>query len=204
MLFHLLLGADCSGRTLATLLVAWVATLMVTSILLQWDYMWIVLTILTIMFLLLCACMAYNIKKAHMRTWATEHRRREAGDGERRARRPVWTISGMTDEDRRERESRQVTDLPPSYSSVVLSVCSTQPTSDSVQRVSLTIGDPPDGPKFEEPPPYSSVFSCTDAHDRNAEAANEPNTTSSVPATKDNNAVSIDMSQAQNTRTTDD
>lgn len=87
-------GADCSGRTLATLLVAWVATLMVTSILLQWQYTWIVITTMTLMFLLVCACMAYNIKKTQVRTWFEDYQRTES-ERERRERRHIWTISGM-------------------------------------------------------------------------------------------------------------
>ncbi|XP_025158976.1 uncharacterized protein LOC105185856 [Harpegnathos saltator] len=187
--------ADCSGRTLATLLVAWVATLMVTSILLQWEYMWIVLTFLTILFLLICACMAYNIKKTHMRTWLNEHQRAtsETERERERERRPVWTISnGLTTDDCREAESRRIVDLPPSYSSVVFSM---QPTSGSL-RPSLITGNSPADAKAEDPPPYSSMMAITDTSGRITEAANGPSTESSASATK-NNIVSIDISNAR-------
>lgn len=78
--------ADCSGRTLATLLVAWVATAMVASILLRWEYMWIVLAVLTLLFLLVCGYTAYYVKKAHARLLLEEHRRAA-----------IRTVSGMTE-----------------------------------------------------------------------------------------------------------
>jgi len=66
--------ADCSGRTLATLLVAWVAMAMIASILLRWEYMWIVLAILTMLFLLVCGYTAYYVKRAHARMLIEEQR----------------------------------------------------------------------------------------------------------------------------------
>lgn len=67
--------ADCSGRTLATLLIAWVTAAMVASILLQWEYMWIVLAILTLLFLLFCGYTGYKMKKTHARMLLEQQRR---------------------------------------------------------------------------------------------------------------------------------
>lgn len=83
--------ADCSGRALATLLITWVLTAMIASILLQWDYMWIVLMVLTMLVLVVCGYTAYNVKKAHTR-FLLEEQRRAA----------IRTVSGMTDATHRE------------------------------------------------------------------------------------------------------
>ncbi|XP_032688927.1 uncharacterized protein LOC116852549 isoform X2 [Odontomachus brunneus] len=188
---------DCSGRTLATVMVAWIAVLIVTSILLKWEYTWIVVTILTLLFLLICVWMAYHIKRAQQRTWFEEYQRRTDYENERRERN-IWTISGITVDNCGERESQRIVDPPPSYSSVIPTVQSTSESS----RPSLTIGNLPNDSKCEDPPPYSSVICSTDTRDRNAEAANEPNTISSATATKNNST--IDMSRTQDTRMTDD
>lgn len=72
---QILQDADCSGRTLATLLVAWVTAAMVASILLQWEYMWIVLAVLTLLFLLLCGYTGYKMKRTHARMLLEQQRR---------------------------------------------------------------------------------------------------------------------------------
>lgn len=151
MFFLVLLDADCSGRTLATLLVAWVTTAMVASILLQWEYMWIVLAILTLLFLLVCGYTAYSVKRTHARI-LIEQQRRAA----------IRTVSGITAANRREIESSTYSthlsaDLPPSYASVVTTQTSTTPRASS------------DEDKYEDPPSYSIVVASLDnTQDRNA------------------------------------
>lgn len=66
--------ADCSGRMLATILVAWVTTAMIASILLQWEHMWIVLVILTLLFFLVCAYTVYTVKRTHARILIEQQR----------------------------------------------------------------------------------------------------------------------------------
>lgn len=65
---------DCSGRMLATVLVAWVTTAMIASILLQWEHMWIVLVILTLLFFLICVYTVYTVKKTHARILIEQQR----------------------------------------------------------------------------------------------------------------------------------
>lgn len=72
---RILQDADCSGRALASLLIAWVTITMVASILLEWDYMWIVLMILTLLFLFICGYIAYNVKKTNARILIEQQRR---------------------------------------------------------------------------------------------------------------------------------
>lgn len=80
---------DCTSRSLATLLVAWVGAAMVASILLRWKYMWIVLLVLTLLFLIVCGYAAYTTKKAQDRAIAAEQEVRR-----QRAEMEIQTISG--------------------------------------------------------------------------------------------------------------
>ncbi|XP_072756551.1 uncharacterized protein [Anoplolepis gracilipes] len=154
MFFLVLLDAHCSGRTLATILIAWVTTAMVASILLQWEYMWIVLVILMLLFLLICGYTVCNVKRTHARI-LIEQQRRAA----------IRTVSGIMAANRREMESSTYsthhTDLPPSYASVI----TTQTTTSF--RAS---GED----KYKDPPPYSIVIaSLNNRQDRNAEISSE-------------------------------
>lgn len=88
---RILQEADCSGRILASLLIAWVTIAMVASILLEWNYMWIVLMVLTLLFLFICGYTAYNVKKTNARI-LIEQQRRAA----------IRTISSITAANRRE------------------------------------------------------------------------------------------------------
>ncbi|XP_072766930.1 uncharacterized protein [Anoplolepis gracilipes] len=156
MFFLVLLDADCSGRTLATLLVAWVTTAMVASILLQWEYMWIVLAILTLLFLLICGYTAYNVKRTHARI-LIEQQRRAA----------IRTVSGIMAANRREMESSTCsthhTDLPPSYASVV-----------TTQTITSTSFRASSEDKYKDPPPYSIVIaSLNNRQDRNEEISSD-------------------------------
>ncbi|GAB1863896.1 hypothetical protein CAJAP_04975 [Camponotus japonicus] len=156
MFFLVLLDADCSGRTLATLLVAWVTAAMVASILLQWEYMWIVLAILTLLFLLLCGYTGYKMKRTHARM-LLEQQRRAA----------IRTVSSITAINRRQIDSTYPThlhaDLPPSYTSV------TMQTTTSTSQAS-------DEDKYEDPPPYSVVIASLDnSQNPNAEISSESN-----------------------------
>ncbi|XP_011334334.1 uncharacterized protein LOC105277585 isoform X2 [Ooceraea biroi] len=177
MFFLILLDADCSGRTLATLLVAWVATAMVASILLRWEYMWIVLAILTMLFLFVCGYTAYYVKRAHARMLIEEQRR------------AIRTISGIAERNNRREMERsayatQLTvDLPPSYASVM----SAQPTS-TPPPASLQI-DRSGEDKFEEPPPYSTVINIS-VQEQTAQEASSVSNTSSSALTKKDDAIS--------------
>ncbi|KAL6423700.1 hypothetical protein ACFW04_010299 [Cataglyphis niger] len=162
MFFLVLLDADCSGRALASLLIAWVIIAMVASILLEWDYMWIVLMVLTLLFLFICGYIAYNVKKTNARI-LIEQQRRAA----------IRTISSITAANRREMESSYQAhlhvDLPPSYTSVV----TTQTTTSAFPRAF-------DDDKYEDPPPYSIVIaSLNNTQERNAEISSESGMTSS-------------------------
>ncbi|KAM0725952.1 hypothetical protein ACS0PU_008033 [Formica fusca] len=161
MFFLILLDADCSGRTLATLLIAWVTIAMVASILLEWEYMWIVLMVLTLLFLFICGYTAYNVKKTNARM-LIEQQRRAA----------IRTVSSITAANRREMELYRThlhVDLPPSYTSVV----TTQTTTSTSPRVS-------DEDKYENPPPYSIVIaSLNNTQEQNAEISSESDVSSS-------------------------
>ncbi|CAL1679795.1 unnamed protein product [Lasius platythorax] len=160
MFVWVFLDADCSGRTLATLLIVWVTTAMVASILLKWEYMWIVLAILTLLFLLVCGYTAYNVKRTHARILIEQQRR------------AIRTVSSIAAANRREIElstysTHLHTDLPPSYASVV-----TTQTTTSTSPGALSGED-----KYEDPPPYSIVIASLDntQENRNAEISSESN-----------------------------
>lgn len=53
-IFFIQVSSECSGRSLASLLIAWVSAAMVASVLLRWKYMWIALAVLTLLFFLAC------------------------------------------------------------------------------------------------------------------------------------------------------
>ncbi|XP_012235306.1 uncharacterized protein [Linepithema humile] len=175
MFFLVLMDADCSGRALATLLVAWVLTAMIASILLRWDYMWIVLMVLTMLVLLVCGYTAYNVKKAHARLLLEEQRRAA-----------IRTISGMTAATRREQESSVYAahlsvDLPPSYASVVaVQTPTSAPTILTIDRS----GDD----KYEDPPSYAIVVASLDTQDRCAETSGLSNVQPFAPAEKNSTA----------------
>ncbi|XP_050463001.1 uncharacterized protein LOC126857534 isoform X2 [Cataglyphis hispanica] len=159
MFFLVLLDADCSGRALASLLIAWVTIAMIASILLEWNYMWIVLMVLTLLFLFICGYIAYNVKKTNARI-LIEQQRRAA----------IRTISSITAANRREMESSYQAhlhvDLPPSYTSVVTTQTTTSPRTS-------------DDDKYEDPPPYSIVIASLNTQERNAEISSESDMTSS-------------------------
>ncbi|XP_012057482.1 PREDICTED: uncharacterized protein LOC105620601 [Atta cephalotes] len=169
MFFLILLDADCSGRMLATILVAWVTTAMIASILLQWEHMWVVLVILTLLFFLVCGYTVYTVKRTHARILIEQQRA------------AIRTISDITT-NRRQAESSAYAvhsspDLPPSYASVM----TVQGTSRSTQM--LTTINPSSEDKFENPPPYSIVIaSINAAQEQNVEMSRERH----VPSTKKN------------------
>lgn len=137
---------ECSGRSLATLLVAWVSAAMVASVLLRWKYMWIALAVLTLLFLIACGYAAFTTRRNLQRDILTEeayfdHRRRE-----------ISTVSGDLAPcgDRVEPPAYQnywITDLPPPYA-VVIGAEPTPPTAGE-ERVQAV------GPRLSNPPPYS-------------------------------------------------
>lgn len=143
---------------LATILVAWVTTAMIASILLQWDHMWIVLVVLTVLFFLVCGYTVYTVKRTHARILIEQQRV------------AIRTISDIT-ANRRQTGSSTIAvhstpDLPPSYASVV----AVQGPSMSTQT-SVTIGPPED--KFENPPPYSIAIASINAQEQNVEISRE-------------------------------
>ncbi|XP_066586268.1 uncharacterized protein [Prorops nasuta] len=136
MFLLLLLDTDCSGRALATLLVAWVGTAIVASILLRWKYMWIALAVLTLLFLLACGYTACHSKAINENARAingtitdeeSEIRRRRhmrrgrARSGGREAQ--ITTVSSRVDNCFENEppgyQAFWITDLPPSYASVI-------------------------------------------------------------------------------------
>ncbi|KAH0954226.1 hypothetical protein HN011_001749 [Eciton burchellii] len=175
MFFLILLDADCSGRTLATLLVAWVAMAMVASILLRWEYMWIVLAILTMLFLLVCGYTAYYVKRAHARMLLEEQRA------------AIRTVSSITERSNCREMERSAyaaqlnADLPPSYASVVSMQSS---STSSLARIDRSVED-----KFEEPPSYSTVININ-TQEQNAQEASSVLNMSFAALTKKDDAIS--------------
>ncbi|XP_015592227.1 probable serine/threonine-protein kinase clkA isoform X2 [Cephus cinctus] len=114
--------SDCSGRSLATLVIAWVGAAMIASILLRWTYMWIALTVLTLLFLVACGYATCNARRAHLRAMMEEEEW-QAGRQRRRERR-LETVSGGVDNypeviNPPAYENYWITDLPPAYTVVV-------------------------------------------------------------------------------------
>lgn len=145
---------------LATVLVAWVTTAMIASILLQWEHMWIVLVILTLLFFLVCGYTVYSVKRTHARILIEQQRAaiRTISDITANRRQPLQTVSSAFTV----RSTRS--DLPPSYASVM----SIQGTSTSPRTI-----DPPGEDKFEDLPPYSVVIASINAQEQNVEASRE-------------------------------
>ncbi|KAL6263837.1 hypothetical protein P5V15_003919 [Pogonomyrmex californicus] len=174
MFFLILLDADCSGRMLATILIAWVTTAMIASILLQWEHMWVVLVVLTVLFFLVCGYTVYTVKRAHARVLFEQQRA------------TIRTISDITTANHRQAESsayvtRLNADLPPSYTSVISVQGTLAPQSSVVTDLS---GEN----KFEDPPPYSIAIASMNMQERNAEILGEPHAPSTVSTKKYNTA----------------
>ncbi|XP_012535913.2 uncharacterized protein LOC105836431, partial [Monomorium pharaonis] len=174
-IMRIIQDADCSGRMLATVLVAWVSTAMIASILLQWEHMWIVLVILTLLFFLVCGYTVYTVKRTHARILFEQQRA------------AIRTISDITANRGQTGSSvftvRLPPDLPPSYASVVTVQGTTGPN-----RTSETVV--PGQDKFEDPPPYSIVIASTNAQERNAEVSSENRAPTAASARKDDASVS--------------
>ncbi|XP_011876427.1 PREDICTED: uncharacterized protein LOC105566766 [Vollenhovia emeryi] len=165
--------ADCSGRMLATILVAWVTTAMIASILLQWEHMWIVLVILTLLFFLVCGYTVYTVKRTHARILLEQQRA------------AIRTISDITANRRQTGPLtfaiRSTPDLPPSYASVM-----------TVQGTSAPPRVPAESheDKFEDPPPYSIVIASINMQERNAEVSSEQHVPRAGPAKKNDTVAS--------------
>ncbi|XP_043283580.1 uncharacterized protein [Venturia canescens] len=145
---------DCSSRSLATLMVAWVGAAMVASILLRWKYMWIALTILTLLFLFACGYAACNARRAHERAMANEENRIFE---QNRRHRDIQSVSGSVDECREATEppayqSYWITDLPPPYAVVIGAEVPPPPPPPPMPRSS---NPEPPSPTNTKPPPYS-------------------------------------------------
>lgn len=140
---------DCSGRSLATLLVAWVGAAMMASVLLRWKYMWIALTILTLLFLFACGYAACNARKAHARVMLNE----EARVLDRRRRdRNIQSVSGSVANGAEITEppayqSYWITDLPPPYAVVI--------GAEPPPAFPRSSESEPITPRLSNPPPYS-------------------------------------------------
>ncbi|XP_011303785.1 uncharacterized protein [Fopius arisanus] len=136
---------ECSGRSLATMLVAWVSAAMVASVLLHWKYMWIALAVLTLLFLIACGYAAFTTRRNIQRDIQSN----EAYMDQRS--REINSVSGdlAPCDDRSEPPAYQnywITDLPPPYA-VVIGVEQAPPSS--LERAQ----SPP--PRLSNPPPYS-------------------------------------------------
>ncbi|XP_015116257.1 uncharacterized protein LOC107040625 isoform X2 [Diachasma alloeum] len=137
--------SECSGRSLATLLVAWVSAAMVASVLLRWKYMWIALAVLTLLFLIACGYAAFTTRRNLQRDILTDdpyfdQRRRE-----------INTVSGdlASCGERVEPPAYHnywITDLPPPYAVVIGAEPPPTPVEERVQS---------QGPRLSNPPPYS-------------------------------------------------
>ncbi|XP_018401062.1 PREDICTED: uncharacterized protein LOC108778388 [Cyphomyrmex costatus] len=187
MFFLILLDADCSGRMLATILVAWVTTAMIASILLQWEHMWVVLVILTLLFFLVCGYTVYTVKRTHARILIEQQRA------------AIRTISDITANRRQAGSSTYAVhsspDLPPSYASVMTVQGTSRPT-----QMSTTI-NPSNEDKFENPPPYSIVIaSINAAQEQNVEMSRERHVPS-VSTEKNDAAVSTTSALASASQT---
>ncbi|KAL0134681.1 hypothetical protein PUN28_001459 [Cardiocondyla obscurior] len=183
---RLVQDADCSGRMLATILVAWVTTAMIASILLQWEHMWIVLVILTLLFFLVCGYTVYTVKRTHARILLEQQRA------------AIRTISGIANSRRQEPLAfavRSPPDLPPSYASVV-----TVPGSSAPVRASETGGSSGDN-KFEDPPPYSIVISSIREQEQNAGISSERCVPPAVSAKRNDIVITVspDLASASHT-----
>ncbi|KAF7995024.1 hypothetical protein HCN44_004496 [Aphidius gifuensis] len=148
---------DCSGRSMATLLVAWLSAAMVASILLRWKYMWIALAILTILFLAACGLAAYSSRKS-----ARDEEEEEEANRQQRLsddRMNIQSISGDMSQNYPYNveppgyQTYWITELPPPYTVVVESdappLISSQLNSSANQEPSM------DPPLTGQPPPYS-------------------------------------------------
>ncbi|XP_011166192.1 uncharacterized protein LOC105200370 [Solenopsis invicta] len=173
MFFLILLDADCSGRMLATVLVAWVTTAMIASILLQWEHMWIVLVILTLLFFMVCGYTVYTVKRTHARIIIEQQRA------------AIRTISDITANRRQQAGSSPymvhlTPDLPPSYASVV----TVQEASTRASNTDDSLGQD----KFEDPPPYSIVIASTNVQEQNTEISAEEHVPPPAASTRKDDA----------------
>ncbi|KAG8033851.1 hypothetical protein G9C98_008332 [Cotesia typhae] len=120
---------ECAGRSLATLLVSWVAVAMLGAILLRWEHMWIALTVLTLLFLMMCA---YTIKMKRQvrpderdeRCFIEENINDAGVDNPEIRARQIQTVSGSVDDFTEiiqppAYQTYWINDLPPSYSVAV-------------------------------------------------------------------------------------
>ncbi|CAD6233820.1 GSCOCG00007317001-RA-CDS [Cotesia congregata] len=151
----------CAGRSLATLLVSWVAVTMLGAILLRWKHMWIALTVLTLLFLMMCA---YAIK---MKRQVRPDQRDEqciiqeningaAVDNPEIRTRQIQTVSGSVDDFTEiiqppAYQTFWINDLPPSYSAVI---------GEQVPPVGPRLALPNDtyATITSNPPPYCAVL----------------------------------------------
>ncbi|XP_043467128.1 diacylglycerol kinase A-like isoform X2 [Leptopilina heterotoma] len=155
---------DCTSRSLATLLVAWVGAAMVASVLLRWKYMWIALAILTLLFLIACGYAACNARSAHQRIACRSNR----PIVRRRSIENVQTVSRIVDGnyvvDPPAYQTFWITDLPPSYSAVIRA----QPPNyhlTSVDEFAI-------GPRLSNPPPYTMVIQSDVLNTSNGQPTN--------------------------------
>ncbi|XP_051167455.1 GATA zinc finger domain-containing protein 4-like isoform X2 [Leptopilina boulardi] len=159
---------DCTSRSLATLLVAWVGAAMVASVLLRWKYMWIALAILTLLFLIACGYAACNARRTQHRIVCRSNRpvvRRHSVEH-------VETVSRIVDGnyvvDPPAYQTFWITDLPPSYSAVIRG----QP-SNSLPNYHLTSVDEfAIGPRLSNPPPYTMAIQSDTLNTANGQAIN--------------------------------
>ncbi|XP_046472015.1 uncharacterized protein [Neodiprion pinetum] len=148
--------ADCSGRALATLVVAWVGAALVASVLLKWTHMWVALAVLTLLFLAACGYAACDARRTHERALAREEQRQL--ERRRRREQQLESVGGGIDNypeiiNPPEYQTYWVSDLPPSYNMAVNTTGSvggatTGPEVDT-EAQSIT------APRLSNPPPYA-------------------------------------------------
>ncbi|XP_034937718.1 uncharacterized protein [Chelonus insularis] len=139
--------SECSGRSLATLLIAWVSAALVASVLLRWKYMWIALAVLTLLFLIACGYAASTHRRNTERSTSREETR--IIDGRNRN---IPTVSGGVDNNTDiiappAYQTYWINDLPPSYTVVI----GTQPPTGAYPMHVEELFTP----RPSNPPPYS-------------------------------------------------
>ncbi|XP_046739939.1 uncharacterized protein LOC124407651 isoform X1 [Diprion similis] len=148
--------ADCSGRALATLVVAWVGAALVASVLLKWTHMWVALAVLTLLFLAACGYAACDARRTHERALAREEQRQL--ERRRRREQQLESVAGGGIDNYPEiinppeYQTYWVSDLPPSYN---MAVNTTGSVGGATSGPEVDTEAPITAPRLSNPPPYA-------------------------------------------------
>ncbi|XP_008552647.1 uncharacterized protein LOC103574874 isoform X1 [Microplitis demolitor] len=151
---------ECAGRSLATLLISWVAVAMLGAILLRWEHMWIALTVLTLLFLMMCAY-AIKLKRQTPGEIVGEDRcyvHSNNSNNDISNSRNIQTVSGSVDNFTEiiqppAYQQYWINDLPPSYSAAIGTELPIE-----ITRTSLPILDDNYATITSNPPAYCTVI----------------------------------------------